>query len=60
MTLVEIDDGFDFRVLVVDGDLRRRARLYHRLAPFFSVHYGVFTQRPEYAERALRDAAKPL
>jgi aminoglycoside phosphotransferase (APT) family kinase protein len=37
----------------VGEDLRRRARFYHRLAPFFSVHYGVLTGRPEYTERAL-------
>ena len=37
----------------VDPELRRRARFYHRLAPFFSVHYGVFTKRPEYVAQAL-------
>jgi aminoglycoside phosphotransferase (APT) family kinase protein len=37
----------------VDPELRRRARFYHRLAPFFSVHYGVFTKRPAYVEQAL-------
>jgi aminoglycoside phosphotransferase (APT) family kinase protein len=37
----------------VDLDLRRRAGFYHRLAPFFSVHYGVFTERPDYVDRAL-------
>jgi aminoglycoside phosphotransferase (APT) family kinase protein len=37
----------------VDPELRRRARFYHRLAPFFSVHYGVFTNRPAYVEQAL-------
>ena len=37
----------------VDPELRRRARFYHRLAPFYSVHYGVFTKQPEYADRAL-------
>jgi len=37
----------------VDPELRRRARFYHRLAPFFSVHYGVFTKRPDYVEQAL-------
>jgi aminoglycoside phosphotransferase (APT) family kinase protein len=38
---------------VVDGDLKRRARFYHRLAPFYSVHYGVFTNQPDYVEQAL-------
>jgi aminoglycoside phosphotransferase (APT) family kinase protein len=37
----------------VDPEMRRRARFYHRLAPFFSVHYGVFTKRPDYVEQAL-------
>jgi aminoglycoside phosphotransferase (APT) family kinase protein len=37
----------------VDPELRRRAGFYHRLAPFFSVHYGVFTKRPAYVEQAL-------
>jgi aminoglycoside phosphotransferase (APT) family kinase protein len=37
----------------VDPELRRRARFYHRLAPFFSVHYGVFTKRPEYVAQSL-------
>ncbi len=37
----------------VDDELRRRAFFYHRLAPFYSVHYGVFTKRPDYVERAL-------
>jgi aminoglycoside phosphotransferase (APT) family kinase protein len=37
----------------VDPELRRRALFYHRLAPFFSVHYGVFTKRPDYVEQAL-------
>jgi len=31
----------------VDDELRRRARIYHRLEPWFEVHYGVFTGRPE-------------
>jgi aminoglycoside phosphotransferase (APT) family kinase protein len=37
----------------VDDDLRRRAGFYHRLAPFFSVHYGELTGQPAYTERAL-------
>jgi aminoglycoside phosphotransferase (APT) family kinase protein len=37
----------------VDDDLRRRARTYHRLGPWFEVHYGVFTDRPRSVERGL-------
>jgi aminoglycoside phosphotransferase (APT) family kinase protein len=37
----------------IDPELRRRARFYHRLAPFYSVHYGVFTKQPGYVDRAL-------
>lgn len=29
----------------VDPELRRRARIYHRLGPWYEVHYGVFTGR---------------
>ena len=38
----------------VDDDLRRRARFYHRLAPWFEAHYGVFTNQPARATAALR------
>jgi aminoglycoside phosphotransferase (APT) family kinase protein len=37
----------------VDPDLRRRARFYHRLAPWYEAHYGVFTNRPAHIERGL-------
>jgi aminoglycoside phosphotransferase (APT) family kinase protein len=37
----------------VDDDLRRRAGFYHRLAPFFSVHYGVFRHDEDYTKQAL-------
>jgi aminoglycoside phosphotransferase (APT) family kinase protein len=37
----------------VDADLRRRARFYHRLTPWFEAHYGVFTKRPAHLERGL-------
>jgi aminoglycoside phosphotransferase (APT) family kinase protein len=37
----------------VDPDMRRRARFYHRLAPWFEAHYGVFTNRPASVERGL-------
>jgi aminoglycoside phosphotransferase (APT) family kinase protein len=44
----------------VDDDLRRRAGFYHRLAPFYSVHYGVFTKQPDYVERALERLSSRL
>ena len=37
----------------VDPDLRRRARFYHRLAPWYEAHYGLFTDRPTHTERGL-------
>jgi aminoglycoside phosphotransferase (APT) family kinase protein len=37
----------------VDDELRRRARFYHRLAPFYSVHYGVFRRDEAYTTEAL-------
>jgi aminoglycoside phosphotransferase (APT) family kinase protein len=37
----------------VDPELRRRAGFYHRLAPFYSVHYGVFTKQPDSVDRAV-------
>jgi aminoglycoside phosphotransferase (APT) family kinase protein len=30
----------------VGDELRRRARIYHRLGPWFEVHYGDFTDQP--------------
>ena len=30
----------------VDDDLRRRAHVYHRLAPWFGAHFDVFSGRP--------------
>jgi aminoglycoside phosphotransferase (APT) family kinase protein len=44
----------------VDEDVRRRARVYYRLAPFYSVHYGVFCNLPDYAERAVAKLRKRL
>jgi aminoglycoside phosphotransferase (APT) family kinase protein len=32
----------------VDDELRRRALIYHRLGPWFEVHYGDFTDQPEW------------
>jgi aminoglycoside phosphotransferase (APT) family kinase protein len=37
----------------VDDELRRRARVYHRLVPWFEVHYGVFTGRPRWVKTGL-------
>jgi aminoglycoside phosphotransferase (APT) family kinase protein len=37
----------------VDPDLRQRATLYHRLAPWYEAHYGVFTNQPAHIERGL-------
>jgi aminoglycoside phosphotransferase (APT) family kinase protein len=37
----------------VDADLRRRARFYHRLAPWYEAHYGLFTNQPTHLERGL-------
>jgi aminoglycoside phosphotransferase (APT) family kinase protein len=38
----------------VDAEFRRRARFYHRLAPWYEAHYGVFTHQPAHVERGLR------
>jgi aminoglycoside phosphotransferase (APT) family kinase protein len=37
----------------VDGELRRRARIYHRLGPWFEVHRGDFTGEPEWIQSGL-------
>jgi aminoglycoside phosphotransferase (APT) family kinase protein len=37
----------------VDRDLRRRALFYHRLAPWYEAHIGLFTNRPVHTERGL-------
>jgi aminoglycoside phosphotransferase (APT) family kinase protein len=37
----------------VDDELRRRALVYHRLSPWFEVHYGVFTEQPERVRSGL-------
>ena len=37
----------------VGEELRRRALVYHRLAPWFEVHYGVFTEQPERVRSGL-------
>ena len=37
----------------VDAELRRRARFYHRLAPWYEAHYGLFTDQPAHVERGM-------
>ena len=37
----------------VDAELRRRARIYHRLGPWFEVHYGLVTEQPQWVESGL-------
>jgi len=37
----------------VDAELRRRARVYHRLGPWYEAHYGLFTDRPAHLKRGL-------
>ena len=44
----------------VDPDLRRRARFYHRLTPWFEAHYGAFTNRPAHLGRGLAEIVERL
>jgi len=37
----------------VDAELRRRALIYHRLGPWFEVHYGDFTDQPRWVRSGL-------
>jgi aminoglycoside phosphotransferase (APT) family kinase protein len=37
----------------VDDDLRRRARIYYRLGPWFDVEYGLRTEQPAWVETGL-------
>jgi aminoglycoside phosphotransferase (APT) family kinase protein len=37
----------------VDPDLRRRARFYHRLGPWYEAHYGLFTDQPTHTDAGL-------
>ncbi|HZR95986.1 MAG TPA: phosphotransferase, partial [Gaiellaceae bacterium] len=37
----------------VDDELRRRARIYHRLGPWFEVEFGVRTEQPEWVRSGL-------
>jgi len=45
---------------VVDSELRRRARFYHRLAPWYEAHYGLFTSQPAHVERGLAGISERL
>jgi aminoglycoside phosphotransferase (APT) family kinase protein len=44
----------------VDDELRRRALVYHRLGPWFEVHYGVFTDQRQWVESGLRGIRERL
>ena len=44
----------------VDPDLRRRARFYHRLGPWYEAHYGLFTNQPAHVERGLAGIVERL
>jgi aminoglycoside phosphotransferase (APT) family kinase protein len=37
----------------VDEDLRRRAQIYHRFAPWYEAHFGIFVGRQANLERGL-------
>lgn len=44
----------------VDPELRRRARFYHRLGPWYEAHYGLVTDRPAHVESGLAAIAERL
>jgi len=44
----------------VDDELRRRAQIYRRLAPWYGAHYGIFTNRPAVVERELAEIRSTL
>jgi aminoglycoside phosphotransferase (APT) family kinase protein len=44
----------------VDPDLRRRAHFYHRLAPWYEAHYGLFTNQTAHTERGLAEITGTL
>ncbi len=44
----------------VDDELRRRALVYHRLGPWFEVHYGVFMDQPRWVDSGLRGIRERL
>lgn len=37
----------------VEDELRRRARIYHQLVPWFQAHYGDFTDQAEWIRKGL-------
>jgi aminoglycoside phosphotransferase (APT) family kinase protein len=44
----------------VDPELRRRAGFYHRLAPWYEAHYGMFVESREHLEGGLAGIAERL
>lgn len=44
----------------VDDELRRRARVYHRIGPWFEVEHGVRTGRPEFVRSGLEGVRSRL
>jgi aminoglycoside phosphotransferase (APT) family kinase protein len=44
----------------VDEELRRRARIYHRLGPWFEVEYGLKTEQPEWVRTGLAGVSSRL
>ena len=44
----------------VDADLRRRACFYDRLAPWYTAHYGLFTNQPAHTEWGLAEIGARL
>ena len=44
----------------VDDELRRRARFYDRLAPWYTAHYGLFTNQPAHTEWGLAEISARL
>jgi aminoglycoside phosphotransferase (APT) family kinase protein len=44
----------------VDDDLRRRARFYHRLGPWYEAHYGLFTDQAAHVESGLAGIRRRL
>ena len=44
----------------VDDDVRRRARFYHRLAPWVWAHYGLLTRRSSHVARGLAEIRERL
>jgi len=49
-----------FREWEVEDELRRRALVYHRLGPWFEVHYGLFTDQPQWVESGLHGIRERL